>query len=119
MENPSQEKQSKRCRPCERLTHPLSAKDIQKRLDASPEWQLSEDGKKIYRKYVMKSFLSAFRFMNDVAQLAEKENHHPDIHLTDYRHLRIDLSTHAVDGLSENDFILAQQISQLHPELKS
>jgi len=109
----------KKCQACEGFERPLSAQDVQKHLDQSPEWQLNADGKKIFRKYVLKNFLSAIRFINGIAQLAEEQNHHPDIHLTDYCHVRVDLSTHAVDGLTANDFILAQQINQLCPELKS
>ncbi len=66
----------------------------------------------------MKNFAAAVKFINLVAILAEQENHHPDIHLTDYRQLKIDLSTHAIGGLSENDFIMATKINQLVPELK-
>ena len=66
----------------------------------------------------MKNFLTAVHFIDAVAQIAETENHHPDLHLTAYRKLRIELSTHAIDGLSENDFILAAKIDKLPKELK-
>jgi 4a-hydroxytetrahydrobiopterin dehydratase len=66
----------------------------------------------------MKNFLAAIKFIIKVAQVAEANNHHPDLHLTGYRNLRINLSTHAISGLSENDFILAANINQLPVELK-
>jgi 4a-hydroxytetrahydrobiopterin dehydratase len=108
----------KRCLPCEKLGAPLSSTKIQKYLDSLPLWQLEEDGKTIFRKYLMNNFFAAVRFINEIAVLAEAENHHPDIHLTGYRNVKIELSTHAIGGLSENDFILATKISQLTPELK-
>ena len=66
----------------------------------------------------MKDFLSAVQFIQDIAQVAEADDHHPDLHLTGYRKLRVELSTHAIGGLSENDFILAAKIEQLPKELK-
>ncbi len=110
---------TKRCLPCEKLGAPLSAKEIQKYLDNLPDWKLEEDGKTIFRKYVMKNFLAAIKFIHLIAAIAENENHHPDIHLTGYRQLKIELSTHAIGGLSENDFILAAKINELAPELKT
>jgi 4a-hydroxytetrahydrobiopterin dehydratase len=62
--------------------------------------------------------MAAVKFINSVAEIAEKEDHHPDVHLTGYRNLKIDLSTHALGGLSENDFILAAKINELPIELK-
>lgn len=52
-------------------------------------------------------------FLREVANLAESEQHHPDLHLTSYRHVGIELTTHAIQGLSENDFVLAAKISEL------
>jgi len=66
----------------------------------------------------MKGFLSAVEFIEKIAQVAEAEDHHPDLHLTGYRKLAIELSTHAIGGLSENDFILAAKIDQLPRQLK-
>ena len=83
-----------------------------------PGWQLTEDSRGIYREYVTKNFMAAVEFINKIAAIAEAEDHHPDIHLTGYRKLRIDLSTHAINGLSENDFILAAKINVQNVELK-
>lgn len=82
-------------------------------LPQIPGWQLIADGKGLCREYVTKNFMTAVRLINKIAEIAESENHHPDIHLTGYKKLRIDLSTHTLDGLTENDFILATKINEL------
>ena len=112
------ELKQKKCQSCEGVGKALTKEEAQKYLSEAPGWQLGFDAKGIYKEYVTKNFLAAVNFINKVAQMAESENHHPDIHLTDYRKLRIDLSTHAVGGLSENDFILAAKINELPVELK-
>ena len=63
--------------------------------------------------------MAAVGFINKIAAIAEGEDHHPDLRLTGYRKLRIDLSTHAIGGLSENDFILAAKINEVPVELKT
>ena len=107
------------CVPCEGIGAPLGKEEALSALQQVPGWQISDDKKGIYREYVLKNFLAAVRFINFIAETAEKENHHPDIHLTGYRKLRVELSTHAIGGLSENDFILAAKINQLPVELKA
>lgn len=77
-----------------------------------PVWKLSEDGKSISREFSFPTFIKAIGFVDQVADLAEFEGHHPDIHLS-YTDLRLELSTHAISGLSENDFILAAKIENL------
>ena len=57
----------------------------------------------------------AIKIMNNIAALAEREQHHPDLHLENYRHLWVELYTHAIGGLSENDFIVAAKIDQIAP----
>lgn len=80
-------------------------------------WKLV-NGKALRQELVMKDFLAAVGFIHDVAQAAESEGHHPDLHLTDYRNLTIELSTHDVGGLSVNDFILAEKLDALPRKLK-
>ena len=109
----------KKCQPCEGMGQPFNRKQAEEYLKDLSGWQINPDGKIISREYVMKNFLAAVRLINKIAEVAEAENHHPDIHLVGYRKLRIDLSTHAIGGLSENDFILAAKINQLPAELKS
>lgn len=109
----------KKCKPCEGIGKPLTKELAAQQLKDIPDWQLNDDGKGIYREYVTKNFMAAVDFIVKAARIAESEDHHPDIHLTGYRKLRIDLSTHAIGGLSENDFILAAKVNQLPVELKS
>ena len=82
-------------------------------------WFLSEDGRAIRAEYVMKDFMAAVQFIGRIALLAEREDHHPDIHLTGYRKLAVELSTHAIGGLSDNDFILAAKIDRLPRKLQN
>src|SRR3989338_7602781 len=84
-----------------------------------PGWKLSADQKSLFADYVMKDFMAAIALINSIAEIAEKEDHHPDLHLTGYRNLRIELSTHSIGGLSENDFILAAKINELPKQIKS
>ena len=108
----------KKCEPCEAKTKPFDRNQANSYLKEVSGWQLTEDARGIYREYVAKNFMAAVEFINKIAAIAESEDHHPDIHLTGYRRLRIDLSTHAINGLSENDFILAAKINAQKVELK-
>ena len=67
----------------------------------------------------MTNFVAGMRFFDEVAKVAEDDGHHPDLHIVGYRNVSIELWTHAIGGLSENDFILAAKIDQLPVELKS
>ena len=108
----------KKCESCEGKMNPMPLVEVNKYLVQVPNWKLSNDAKGIYREYVMKNFLAAVLFIEKIAKVAEAENHHPDLHLTSYRKLRVELSTHAIGGLSENDFIEAAKINELLADLK-
>jgi 4a-hydroxytetrahydrobiopterin dehydratase len=108
----------KRCAPCEGGVEALAAEDVRELLSAVPEWRLTGDAKRLRREWRMKDFVAALEFFNAVGRIAEAEDHHPDLHLTGYRNAAIELSTHAIGGLSENDFILAAKIDQVPAELK-
>ena len=103
----------KKCRPCEGMGNPFDISQAVDQLKDIPGWQIDQDGKMISREYHAKNFMAAVNFIRKVAEIAESEDHHPDIHLTGYRNLKIDLSTHAIGGLSENDFIVAAKINEL------
>lgn len=103
----------KRCTPCEGGVRPLAKSAVNKNLKTLKNFRLMPGGLAISAHYRMKNFLGAISFMRKIALLAEKENHHPDLHLTGYRHLTIELSTHSIGGLSMNDFILAGKIEKL------
>jgi 4a-hydroxytetrahydrobiopterin dehydratase len=92
---------------------PLTVKEVRESLEQLPGWVLSKSGDSITKEYRMEDFVAAVKFIGKIAKLAEKEGHHPDLHLTSYRKLKIELSTHAIGGLSENDFILATKIDRL------
>lgn len=109
----------KRCKPCEGGVKPLERAEAQELLKVLPEWHLSSDGREVVRILVMEDFLTAVELINQISRIAEEEDHHPDIRLTGYRNLEIRLSTHAIGGLSENDFILAGKIEQLPKKLKA
>ena len=107
----------KKCQPCEGIGQPLTKEQADGYLKNTPKWQI-QDGA-IHREFIMKDFLAAVSLINKIAKVAQEDNHHPDIHLTGYRKLRVELSTHAVKGLTENDFILAAKINELPADLKS
>lgn len=108
----------KKCQPCEGIGKPLQAQRIAEYLRQTPGWTVASDEKSISREYTMKNFLAAVEAIRRIAAVAEAENHHPDVHLTGYRKLKIVLTTHALGGLSENDFILAAKVNELPMELK-
>ena len=103
----------KHCRPCEGGVTPVEEKDAKAQLESLPGWRLTHGGKRIRRDWTLKDFMAGLEFFQQVAQLAEQEEHHPDLHLEGYRQVWIELSTHAIDGLSENDFILAAKINEV------
>jgi 4a-hydroxytetrahydrobiopterin dehydratase len=104
---------SRKCVPCEGGVEACSLDHSQAQIQSLTGWQLSSDGKWINRSLVLKNFIEAVSCIHKIAELAELEAHHPDLHLTGYRNLGIGLSTHAIGGLSENDFILASKIDAL------
>lgn len=109
---------NKKCKPCEGGVEPLAREDVERLLAALPQWRATADGKAIRRQLRAKDFLTAIDFFQRIARVAEAEDHHPDLHLAGYRNVVVKLSTHAINGLSENDFILAAKIDELPIELK-
>ena len=106
------------CEACPKDTPPLSVPEAQKKLKDLKGWILGDGGKALEKEYLMKDFLAACEFIQEIAKTAEAEDHHPDLHLTGYRKLRVVLSTHSIGGLSTNDFILAAKIDELPKQLK-
>jgi len=107
----------KKCIPCEAGTEPLRFGEVQDYMSEIPGWNLTSDedpekelvNPRIYREYKFKDFIGAVNFVDRVADIAEEEGHHPDIHIY-YNKVVLELWTHAIKGLSENDFILAAKI---------
>ena len=102
----------KHCVPCEGGVEPLSPADISHFLKNIKGWSVLED-QKIHKKYHFLDFKRAMSFAHEVADVAEFENHHPDIYIHDWNKVTITFSTHAIKGLSENDFIMAAKIDQI------
>lgn len=101
---------SKKCLPCEGGVAPLAGDKISEYLkELGGGWTVL-DNKKIQKEFVFRDFKAALAFVNKVGEIAEKDQHHPDIHLVSYKKVVIELSTHAIGGLSENDFILAAKV---------
>lgn len=105
--------QQRQCVPCEGGVPKLERTEAESLLAQLDGWQLDDDATTIYRKRAFKNFVEALGYLNEVGRLAEEDQHHPDLHLTGYRNVRVELTTHAIGGLSENDFILAAKIDQL------
>ncbi len=103
----------RKCKACEGGVEKLTATESSAMLEQVSKWAIEDSGDCIERKWTFKNFVQTIQFVNQVAELAETEQHHPDLHITGYRHLRIVLTTHAIGGLSENDFIVAAKIDQL------
>jgi 4a-hydroxytetrahydrobiopterin dehydratase len=108
----------KKCTPCEGGIPPLSRAEAEATVRNVEGWTLDPDGKRISRTWTAMNFMAGIDFFNKVAGLAEEEDHHPDLHLEGYRKVTITLSTHAVNGLTENDFILAAKINRVPIQLK-
>ncbi len=103
----------KKCVPCEGGVDQYTRSQAEQQLQKLDGWRLAHDGQRICKDWRVKNFMAGLDFFAQVAELAEREGHHPDLHLEGYRNVRIEIWTHAVGGLSENDFILAAKIDRL------
>lgn len=101
----------KKCKPCEGNTPPLKGAQLGEYLGSLQGWEPVED-RKITKTFKFPDFRKALEFVNRVGELAESQGHHPDIFLA-WGKVKIELSTHAIKGLSENDFIMAAKIDEL------
>ncbi len=105
----------KKCTPCEGGTDPLKRDRVDTLLAQVAGWQLSENGKAIHRRFEFKGFYKTMAFINAMAWIANKEAHHPDFE-AGYNYCLVTFTTHAIDGLSENDFICAAKVNELLDE---
>ena len=101
----------KKCAPCDAGTPPLEQIKINELLKEIPTWTL-KDGH-LFKKFKFKNFRDAIKFINSVAGIAEEQGHHPDF-CVHYSKVEMEIWTHAINGLSENDFILAAKIDNLN-----
>ena len=105
----------KKCKSCEGGIIPFDISEIHRYQKKVDSWNIFKDEKKIFflnKKFFFKNFLDSQNFINKVGEISENEGHHPDI-LFGWGYAEIKITTHAIQGLSENDFILAAKIDQL------
>ena len=110
----------KKCVACEGFETPFDREEAEvllKELNGSPDakgsgWRLSDDARQISKEFKFKNFADALAFTNKIGAIAEGEGHHPDIELS-WGRVGVSLTTHAIKGLSENDFILAAKIDNI------
>ena len=102
--------EQQKCVACEGVQDRLSDEKASELLQQIPAWEMVDNT--IQRTFTVNDFVAAMRFANQIAAIAEQEDHHPDLHIS-YGKVRVELSTHTVGGLSRNDFILAAKINQL------
>ncbi|MGD8922269.1 MAG: 4a-hydroxytetrahydrobiopterin dehydratase [Candidatus Zixiibacteriota bacterium] len=103
----------KHCVPCEGGVDPLTRDQFEVYLEQLSKWKVIEDDKKIERQFEFKDFPGALEFVNKVGAIAEEEGHHPDIFVHDWNKVRITLWTHAIGGLSINDFVVASKVDRI------
>lgn len=109
---------STRCVPCEGGVPQMTVDEAAAQLAMLRGWELLSGPDRIRKNWTVKNFLAGMEFFRLVADVAESEGHHPDLHLVGYRNVSIEIWTHAIQGLSLNDFILAARIDQLPVRLR-
>lgn len=103
---------NQKCVPCEGGVEPLSRADAEDYLAEVSGWTMDSEAKKISKEFKYQDFIGAINFVERVADVAEMEGHHPDIHIH-YNKVTLELWTHAINGLSQNDFIVAAKVDQV------
>lgn len=102
----------KHCIPCEGGVPPLTPDKSKEYKNTLVDWELMGGNQKIKKKFTFKDFKQAMNFVNKVADIANEENHHPNISIF-YNKVELELWTHAIGGLSDNDFIIASKVDKL------
>ncbi len=106
---------NKKCVPCEGDVKAFDISEIHKYQKKVDDWSIIKNSENIYlleKKFTFKNFIESQNFVNEVGKISEIEGHHPDI-LFGWGYAKINITTHAIEGLSENDFILAAKIDKL------
>jgi len=107
------ELQEKHCQPCEGGTPPLTATDTRELLQhIHPDWHVNSDNTEISRDFKFTNYYETMAFVNASAWISHQQDHHPDLEVG-YKHCLVRYSTHAINGLSENDFICAAKLDEL------
>ena len=102
---------------CQKRVTPMPIEEVKMALRQISGWTLGKDSKSITSSWKMRDFSAAINLVNEVAKIAENEDHHPDFHLQGYRNITIELSTHSVSGISINDVILASKVNKIPKDL--
>ena len=111
MENDACDLRGRRCGPCNKSTPTLDVERADELHQLVPDWAMDQG--RLQREFAFRDFATALMFVNRVGDLAEAEGHHPDILLHRWKHVTLMLTTHAIGGLSENDFIVAAKIDAM------
>lgn len=110
--NSENDLKERHCKPCEGGVDPMGRDQAKGLVEQVPGWRLAADGKSISRRFEFKGFYRTMAFVNALAWVANREDHHPDF-TAGYNYCEVTFTTHAVKGLSENDFICAAKVSAL------
>ena len=105
----------KKCKPCEGGVVPFDVSEIHKYQKKVDGWNITKDKDEIFfliKKFTFKNFLESQKFVKEVGKISEEEGHHPEISFG-WGYAKINITTHAIEGLSENDFILAAKIDKI------
>ncbi len=102
----------KKCTPCQGGIPPLERKEAEGYLEKVPGWELQENATKLKRTFRFDNFMQALDFTRQVGELCEEEGHHPDI-TVGWGYCRVVFQTHKINGLHENDFIMAAKVNEL------
>lgn len=100
----------KKCEACAGGVEPIRPEEARKLGEQIPGWEIYD--KSIEKTFKFANFMEAMAFANKITEIAEDQNHHPDLHIS-WGKVRVDLSTHSIGGLSMNDFIVAAKINEL------
>ena len=103
-----------KCKPCATGVPPLPKARVTELLAEVPGWELTGDGRRIERGFKFHDYLAALLFVNKLSNIAEDHGHHPDV-CFGYGYCKVSFQTHAIDGLHENDFIMAAKVNELLP----
>lgn len=106
---------AEKCSPCQKGDERIHSRDVLDLLEELDGWETRDIERKLLKRWDFRNYAAALRFVMKVSALAEMEGHHPDISFG-WGYVEITLSTHAVEGLSRNDFILAAKIDGLDPQ---
>lgn len=107
----------KSCVPCRGGIPPLTSEQAHSLLAQTPGWSLTNEARRIERRFKFKNFAAALDFVNRVGEIAEQEGHHPDICLG-WGYAKIEFHTHKIGGLHDNDFIMAAKVDDLYEQVQ-